>query len=436
MKNYRTNGLNDREALRREENVRQAFSRMGRGWTSLNGWVGKMVFAIAVFLLVFLMFSMRYVAFEYSRGDFGAHFWDLVASVLSVAIGIFAAILFLWLRGAPLCARTIHNQLLRIGLTNSNGDAPQLLAILTDRRDPTIKTFEFFTPGISLETWKDFSDRISTMLDITIIGIFSGDCYRHIIIRAREGKYTYPPVMPWQDQYLIGNDSKFVLGVDGVGEPVIWDCQFDPHAIVAGATGSGKTMLQSLIAHQVLLQGNKLLVIDYKASADWERPCFNDAIIVNEEAGARLLLQDALKDLQWRKERFREVGARNIAEFREKTGDNLQRVIIVIDEAADVLCAAPSKEQKDDYEFIKSTLEMLTRQGRSYGFHVVYGIQRPDMSLSGQIRSNCTRFCGRADDNLRRVVFGESFNEADLPEKPGEFLTADGQKFLAYFYDA
>ena len=145
-----------------------------------------------------------------------------------------------------------------------------------------------------------------------------------------------------------------------------------------------------------------------------------------------------MRDFLHRKELLRHANARNIDEYREKTGDDLCRVCIIVDEAADLLCTPPTKEEKVLYDEIKSLLETLTRQGRSLGYIVIYGAQRPDQSFSGQIRSNCIRFCDKADDNLRRVVFGESLKDiaTNLPEKPGEFVDSNGIKFLAYYYDA
>ena len=427
----------EREYIRRINSLRQTAVRIRCGWDRLVKWYAKLIFILLLPLITYALYGVRHLVFGYSAGSFASALLDYIAAIAAAVFMVIIGAASLLILGTPPGAGSIHTQLTRIGFTNTAGDTPQLLQINRDPKNSNVLRYRFSTPGIPLDDWKKYADELSSALNLTIIDITYGKTYSEIIVTARKGKFSYPAVMPWEDKLLLAKDCEFLLGVNAIGLPVIWDCGLDPHAIIAGATGSGKTMLQALIAHQALLFGHQLLVIDYKGSADWARPCFGSATIVDTPEETKAALDRIMDELSRRKQLLRNTNARNIDEYREKTGDRLPRVMIAIDETADVLCAAPDKSKKELYDNIRGACETLTRQGRSLGIHLVYGIQRPDMTLSGQIRSNCIRFCGRADDNLRRVVFGDAMLDATEtpPEKPGEFLTSTGEKFLAYYYN-
>ena len=141
--------------------------------------------------------------------------------------------------------------------------------------------------------------------------------------------------------------------------------------------------------------------------------------------------------MERRKVLFREVHARNITEYREKTGESLPRLVICIDEAADVLGQNVSKEEKPMAAQIERAFEKISRQGRSSAVNLLLSIQRPDSSISGQIRSNCpARYCGRGDRILRDIVLGDSIEDAvQLPDTPGRFLSNEGVLFQSYYFD-
>ena len=86
---------------------------------------------------------------------------------------------------------------------------------------------------------------------------------------------------------------------------------------------------------------------------------------------------------------------------------------------------------------IEALAEKIARRGRSSGINLILAIQRPDSSISGQVRSNCpARYCGMADRILRDIVLGDTLDETMVwPDTPGRFIANDGTLFQAYYYD-
>jgi S-DNA-T family DNA segregation ATPase FtsK/SpoIIIE len=178
------------------------------------------------------------------------------------------------------------------------------------------------------------------------------------------------------------------LGKDLTGRPVFGDLCNMPHLLVAGATGSGKSVCLNTIIASLLVTATpdqlQLLMIDPKRV---ELAVFNGIphlikdVITDPRLAAGALFE-MTKEMDSRYERFAKAGVRNIEEYNAKYPDeNLPYVVIVIDELADLMLVAPAK--------VEATIMRLAQLARATGIHLVVATQRPSVDvITGLIKAN------------------------------------------------
>jgi len=182
---------------------------------------------------------------------------------------------------------------------------------------------------------------------------------------------------------------KVALGQDVAGTPVFADLAAMPHVLIAGATGSGKSVcLNAAIAS--LLCNNapedlRLIMIDPKMV---ELVMYNGIphlllpVVTDLEEAARAL-HWAMLEMDHRYQLFKESGARNLDAYNKKPGieEKLPFVVVVIDELADLMMTAP--------EDIEKTICRLAQMARATGIHLVLATQRPSVDVvTGLIKAN------------------------------------------------
>ncbi|MBV8067737.1 MAG: hypothetical protein JO113_07150 [Candidatus Eremiobacteraeota bacterium] len=178
------------------------------------------------------------------------------------------------------------------------------------------------------------------------------------------------------------------LGKDITGRPVIGDLCMMPHLLVAGATGSGKSVCLNMIIASLLVTATpdqvQMLMIDPKRV---ELTVFNGIphLIKEVIADPRLAagaLFEMTKEMESRYERFAKASVRKIEEYNAKYSDErLPYVVIVIDELADLMLVAPAK--------VETTIMRLAQLGRATGIHLLVATQRPSVDvITGLIKAN------------------------------------------------
>jgi S-DNA-T family DNA segregation ATPase FtsK/SpoIIIE len=173
------------------------------------------------------------------------------------------------------------------------------------------------------------------------------------------------------------------LGTDVLGRPLLIDLAAAPHLLVAGTTGSGKSMCLHTILLS-LLEGEfgspELVLIDPKEvefSAYAKSRRLRGPVRFAPEALATL--EELIAEMDRRQELFRELGARDFGEAKQ-SGAPIERIVVVVDELGDLLL---------QYKMAELPLVRLAQKARFSGIHLVLATQRPEAaSLPGALRSN------------------------------------------------
>lgn len=178
------------------------------------------------------------------------------------------------------------------------------------------------------------------------------------------------------------------LGLDVSGTPIIADIAKMPHVLIAGTTGSGKSVLINAWVASLLFRASpsevKLIMIDPKRV---ELTGYNNiphllVPVVVEAAQSVSALKWALKEMDRRYIKFAESGVKNIDAYNELAGfQALPYIVIVIDELADLMALAPVE--------VEDSIARLAQMARATGIHLILSTQRPSVDvLTGLIKAN------------------------------------------------
>ncbi len=182
------------------------------------------------------------------------------------------------------------------------------------------------------------------------------------------------------------------LGQDVAGQPIVANLDAMPHLLIAGTTGSGKSVCVNGIIACLLLQNTpdtlKLVMVDPKRV---ELTGYNGiphlaAPVIVEIDKVIGTLQWALREMDSRYKRFAEIGARNIVDFNKKVRrhnklEPIPYIVIIIDELADLMMLSPEDTER--------SVTRLAQLARATGMHMVIATQRPSVDVvTGLIKAN------------------------------------------------
>jgi S-DNA-T family DNA segregation ATPase FtsK/SpoIIIE len=184
---------------------------------------------------------------------------------------------------------------------------------------------------------------------------------------------------------------KFALGRDVAGQPVVADLASMPHLLIAGATGSGKSVCINAIISCFLSTHTpetlRLLMVDPKMV---ELTSYNGiphllAPVVVELERVVDVLNWATREMDRRYKVFSRLGARNLVGYNElmvSKGEKLMPyIIIIIDELADLMMIAPDE--------VERTITRIAQMARATGIHLIIATQRPSVDVvTGLIKAN------------------------------------------------
>lgn len=185
---------------------------------------------------------------------------------------------------------------------------------------------------------------------------------------------------------------KLAIGKDIAGAPVIADLTAMPHLLIAGATGSGKTVCVNTIITSLLFNSApdevKFIMIDPKRV---ELAVFNDLphllspVVTDTKKAAAVTLEWVTGEMDLRYELFARSGVRNIALYNEKYGSSpetrIPYIVVIIDELADLMMMAR--------EEVERTITRIAQLSRAVGIHMIIATQRPSVDvITGVIKAN------------------------------------------------
>lgn len=181
------------------------------------------------------------------------------------------------------------------------------------------------------------------------------------------------------------------LGKDIAGNPIICNLEKMPHLLIAGATGSGKSVCINSIIMSLIFRCSpdecRLILIDPKFVELSRYNVLPHLLIpvVNETSKASGALSWAVAEMNDRYNMFKNYGVNNIKEFNKQVSDQSQklpRIVIIIDEMADLMVSTSKKE-------VEYNVNRLAALARAAGLHLVVATQRPSVNvITGVIKSN------------------------------------------------
>lgn len=178
------------------------------------------------------------------------------------------------------------------------------------------------------------------------------------------------------------------LGLDVSGSSVVDDIRRMPHVLIAGATGSGKSVFINAFLATTLYRASpnevKFILVDPKRVELTQYngiPHLLTPVIVEPEKVVSAL-KWTIAQMERRYKMFADVGARNIEGYNELSGfQALPYIVIVIDELADIILFAPSD--------VEDTITRLAQMARATGIHLIIATQRPSVDIiTGLIKAN------------------------------------------------
>ncbi|WP_419959294.1 DNA translocase FtsK [Psychrobacillus sp. BM2] len=183
------------------------------------------------------------------------------------------------------------------------------------------------------------------------------------------------------------------LGLDLTGKPVTLDLRKMPHGLIAGATGSGKSVFINSLLVSLLYKATpdevKLLLIDPKMV---ELAPFNHiphlvSPVITDVKAATAALKWAVEEMERRYQLFAHIGVRDITRYntlateKRQFAQKLPYIVIVIDELADLMMMAPTE--------VEDAICRIAQKARACGIHLVLATQRPSVDvITGLIKAN------------------------------------------------
>ncbi len=181
----------------------------------------------------------------------------------------------------------------------------------------------------------------------------------------------------------------FALGRDVSGEPVFADISKMPHLLIAGATGSGKSITIHSLIISLLYKNSpatlRLVLVDPKKV---ELSVYNDlphliSPVITDNKKALGALRWVIQEMENRYQKLLEAGARDIKTFNQKSSKPLPYILIIVDELADLMISFGRE--------VEGAIIRLAQMSRATGIHLVFSTQRPSVEvITGLIKANIT----------------------------------------------
>jgi len=279
-------------------------------------------------------------------------------------------------------AKTLEATLAQFGIT---------VRVVDIERGPVITRYELEpAPGVRVQQITNLADDISLAMkaqSVRILAPIPGKNRVGIEVPNLSSSAVFLKDVLMQSNFR-NPKSRLTLGLgkDTAGQALIADLADMPHLLVAGTTGSGKTVCLNSIILSMLFkyspQQLKFLMVDPKMVELSQYNPIPHALCpaVTDPKKVTAALSWVVSEMEARYSRLAEAGSRNIADYLSK-GKDMYYIVVVIDELADLMQICP----KD----VESAITRLAQLSRAVGIHLVLATQRPSVDvITGVIKAN------------------------------------------------
>lgn len=244
--------------------------------------------------------------------------------------------------------------------------------------------------------------------------------------------YVFPDTAPW---------NIFPLGIGSGGKEVAWNVSDSPHCLVAGTTGSGKSVTQAtILLHALQSPEWRVLLVDPKrVELSVYRSHPHVLKVATELEDSLALIEQLEAEMHSRYEKMTKEGVNNFRNLKEIP----PAILLMVDETFQLLSptgikSEQGKEQDEMKARIGILLSSIARLGRASGVHMVLATQRPDAKvLPGELKANLdARIAQGRMDTIPSMMTLDSDAATHIPAIKGRAVYRDGQslhEFQAYF---
>jgi S-DNA-T family DNA segregation ATPase FtsK/SpoIIIE len=257
---------------------------------------------------------------------------------------------------------------------------------------PVVTTYEFApAPGIKITRIVSLADDLAMGLkaeSVRIVGSIPGKAALGIEIPNPKREIVYIRDILSSETFK-NSSSKLTIGLgkDVIGQPVVADLAKMPHLLIAGATGSGKSVGINAIICSILFRSTpdevRFLLIDPKRielSGYEDIPHLLHPVVVDPKMANRAL-QWAVREMERRYMLLDEMRVKSFASYNKVAEEKLPLIVIVVDELADLMMIS-SRE-------VEESIARLAQMARAAGMHLILATQRPSVDvLTGLIKAN------------------------------------------------
>ncbi|MFN3567908.1 MAG: DNA translocase FtsK, partial [Caldimicrobium sp.] len=257
---------------------------------------------------------------------------------------------------------------------------------------PVITVFEFKpAPGIKLSRILSLVDDLALGLSaksVRIVAPIPGKNVIGIEISNVHREWVYlKEILSHENFKASPSPLTIALGKDISGKPVVTDLKKMPHLLIAGSTGSGKSIFIHSIILSIIYKSKpeevRFLMVDPKRIelSVYDGIPYLLHPVVLEPKMATQALHWAVQEMERRYNLFEELSVRNLESYNEEFEEKLPYIVIIIDELADLMVIS-SRE-------VETLLTRLAQMARAAGIHLIVATQRPSVDvITGLIKAN------------------------------------------------
>lgn len=278
---------------------------------------------------------------------------------------------------------------------------------------PRVTRFEItLDPGVKVNKVEDLQDNIAMNLSASQVRILAPIPGRPVVgveVSNHKPEAVFMRSVIESDAWMkSGAEIPLALGKDIAGKPVIMDLAKAPHLLIAGTTGTGKSVCTNSIIISLLFHFRpdelKLIMVDPKVVEfeDYRSLPHLLTPLINDSAKVPIALRWAVNEMERRYRILAKGGVKKIVEYNHRPAsdeeildddgmplpEKLPYVVIIIDELADLMMTEARKD-------VEKSITRIAQKGRAAGIHIIVATQRPSTNIiTGVIKANLpSRLC-------------------------------------------